>query len=425
MLHIYSGFISNPRRYDIIIPNWKSFLFQGVLQMQSFTFYSPTEVVFGRGAELKTVEEVKKFGGTRALVVYGGGSVVRSGLLGRIEKQLEDAGISYGELGGVQPNPRLSLARAGVEKALEMKADMLLAVGGGSAIDTAKAIALGAFDPSTDIWSYWTGEAEPSGSLPLGAVLTISAAGSETSDSAVLTDEATGSKRGLSTDWNRPKFAIMNPELTFTLPKYQLGCGIVDIMMHTLDRYFSPVGGNEFSDQIAEALLRVTVENGRLAMKDPRDYDAMSELMWCGSVSHNGLTGLGGAWDFATHQLGHELSAMFDAAHGASLSAVWGSWAGYVMAENPERFARYAQNVWGIGQGDARAAARAGIEATVAYFKSIEMPTCFSELGIGVQGEDILRDLAGRCSRGGTRLIGSFRKLAVGDMYNVYKLANR
>ncbi|MDF2632809.1 MAG: alcohol dehydrogenase [Caproiciproducens sp.] len=393
--------------------------------MKSFTFYSPTEVVFGKGTELRAADEIKKHGGSRVLIVYGGGSVVKSGLLSRIEQSLTDGGLSFTELGGVSPNPRLSFARVGVEKAKEFGADFVLAVGGGSVIDTAKGIALGIANPGADIWLYWTQEAIPPKSMPVGVVLTISAAGSETSDSAVLTDEETGSKRGLSIDFNRPKFAIMNPELTFTLPPYQIACGIVDIMMHTLDRYFTLTEGNELTDEIAESLLRVVIKNGKIAMKDPSDYEAMSELMWCGSISHNGLTGLGANTDFAPHQLGHELSGKFDVAHGASLSAIWGSWAKYCYQTKPERFVRFAKQVWGIEKNSVEETARAAMDETVAYFASLGMPTCFTELGIGVQSDEILGELADRCVFYGERTIGSFKKLDREDAYQIYKLANR
>lgn len=393
--------------------------------MQKFTFYSPTKVVFGKDAELSTADEIKKAGGSRVMIVYGSGSVVKSGLLDRIRQQLEKAGLPYTLLGGVKPNPLLSLARTGVAQAVGFQADFILAVGGGSAIDTAKGIAIGAANPGTDLWKFWAREAEASKALPVGAVLTISAAGSETSDSAVLTNDETGSKRGLGTELNRPRFAVMNPELTYTLPKYQIMCGIVDIMMHTLDRYFTPLTGNELTDGIAETLLRVVIKNGAVAMENPSDYQAMSELMWCGSISHNGLTGLGGVNDFATHQLGHELSAKFDVAHGASLSAVWGSWAEYCHTVKPERFAQFAKNVWDIEKGSVKESAMAGIERTVSYFASIGAPTCFTELGVGVQGEEALRELAERCMYYGKRKIGQFKVLDQEDAYRIYQLANR
>jgi alcohol dehydrogenase YqhD (iron-dependent ADH family) len=393
--------------------------------MQSFTFHSPTKIVFGKDAELATVDEIKEFGGSRVMIVYGGGSVVKSGLLGRIQQQLEKESIPFTVLGGVQPNPRLSLARDGVKQAIDFGADFILAVGGGSVIDTAKGIALGAANPETDIWSFWTKEVVPEKSMPIGVVLTISAAGSETSDSAVLTNEETGSKRGLSTQLNRPKFSIMNPELTYTLPKYQIMCGIVDIMMHTLERYFTPTEGNEFTDEVAEALLRVVIKNGSIAANDPYDYHAMSELMWCGSLSHNGLTGLGAVSDFATHQLGHELSAKFNVAHGASLSAVWGSWAKYCYSVKQERFARFGQKVWGIEKDTVEETALAAIEKTVSYFASIGAPTCFTELGIGIQDDETLKELAERCMYFGQRAsIGQFKVIDQEAAYEIYKLAN-
>ncbi|MCL2031419.1 MAG: iron-containing alcohol dehydrogenase [Oscillospiraceae bacterium] len=394
--------------------------------MQSFTQYAPTEIVFGRGAEDRLAEWVKKHGGSRVMLVYGGGSAVRSGLLPKLEALLEKEGVPCAALGGVQPNPLLSFAREGVVRAREFGADMIVAVGGGSAIDTAKAIAHGAANPGTDIWQFWKAERPLTQSLPVGVVLTLSAAGSETSSSAVITNQETGEKRGINTDFNRPRFALMNPELTFTLPPFQIACGIVDIMMHTLDRYFTKTEGNEFTDEVAEALLRVVIRNGRKAMADPADYDAMSELMWCGSVSHNGLTGLGVVMDFSVHQLGHELGGMFDIAHGASLSILWGSWASYVRGEKPERFARYAEKVWGVTDAaDTEAAALAGIEKTVDYFRELNMPVCFSGGAMGVQPEPVIAELALRCSFYEKRLVGQFKKLDREDLYNIYTAANR
>ena len=391
--------------------------------MQNFTFYSPTEVVFGKGAELQTVREIRKYNGHRVLVVYGGSSAVKSGLLARIEEGLKSEGIEYELLGGVKPNPLLSFARKGVKQAIALGADFILAVGGGSVIDTAKGIAHGAANPDIDIWEFWCGR-EIEKSLPVGVVLTISAAGSETSNSAVLTNEETGEKRGLPSNFNRPKFAIMNPELTYSLPSFQIACGITDIMMHTLDRYFTPTEGNQLTDGIAEALLRTAIESGRTAMKNHRDYDAMSELMWCGSLSHNGLTGLGAAADFAPHKLSHELSGKFDVAHGAALSAVWGAWATYSWKEKPERFVRYADKIWGIQKEKPEDAVKAGIDATVSYFKSLGMPTCLTELGIGVQDGETLRGLAGRVTGNDAYTVGSFKAIHTEDAYNIYQLAN-
>jgi len=392
--------------------------------MQSFNFHSPTEVIFGKDSELQTAQKVKEYGGSRVLIVYGGGSVIKSGLLAGIEQSLTDAGLSVESLGGVQPNPRLSFVQKGIEKAKIFGTDFVLAVGGGSVIDSAKAIAHGTANPDTNIWSFWTGKKIIEKSLPVGVVLTISAAGSETSDSAVLTNEETHSKIGLSCSFNRPRFAVMNPELTYTLPDFQVACGIVDIMMHTLDRYFTPTEGNEITDEIAEAILHVTIRSGTIAMKDKHNYQAMSELMWCGSLSHNGLTGLGAVRDFAPHKLGHELSAKFDAAHGASLSTIWGSWAKYAYQQKVARFVQFADKVWGIKKASDEETAHAAIDATVSYFASLGMPTCFSELGIGVQSEESLHDMADRSVSYGSPTIGGFKLLGKDDNYLIYKLAN-
>ena len=390
--------------------------------MHSFTFYSPTEVVFGPDTELQAAELVQKYGGSRVFVVYGGGSVQRSGLLERVTKVLTDAGLAVECYGGAKPNPTLEHARDGVRKAINFGADLVLAIGGGSAIDTGKAIAHGAANPEQDIWSFWSREVPLERSMPVGAILTIPAAGSEMSNSSVLTNEEIGRKRGLSTDFNRPKFAIMNPELTYTLPDYQIGCGIVDIMMHTMERYFNPVE-NPLTDALAETLLRNVIEQGRTAMADHTDYTAMSELMWAGSLSHNGLTGLGGQGDWSVHQLGHEISARFDLAHGASLAAVWGSWAGYVSEQRPARFARFARNVWGIQMDEERAAAEAGINATVDFFASLGMPTGFDSC-IGLQTDEICADMAYRCAYEGTRTIGTLRVLGQADIEQIYLRAN-
>lgn len=392
--------------------------------MHSFNYHIPTEIVFGKDTELQTGKLIRKYGGSRVLIVYGGGSVVRSGLLDRVCKVLEEEGLAYEKLGGVHPNPYLHFAIDGVKKSIEFGADFILAVGGGSAIDTAKYIAHGTANPDIDITRFWTRELKVTKTMPVGVILTISAAGSEMSDSAVLTNVETGVKRGLSTVYNRPTFSILNPELTYTLPRYQIACGVVDIMMHTLDRYFCPAPHNHLSDEMAEALLRTTIYNGPIALDNSRDYDAMSELMWCGSISHNGLTGLGNKTDFAPHQLGHELSARFDVAHGASLSAIWPAWARHVYKSDVSRFARYAANVWGIRGSNEEAAAIAGIHATEEYFESLGMPVNFTTLGVGLQTEEDLRDMAHGCSYKGTRTIGAFQVLDEEDMYQIYKAAN-
>ncbi len=394
--------------------------------MQAFEFYAPTHIIFGPGTEEQAGRQIAHWNGSRVLVVYGGQSAVKSGLLDRVLDSLTQAGLTFETLGGVRPNPRLSLAQQGVEQALAFGADFLLAVGGGSVIDTAKAVAAGAANPGTDLWDLWEQKVPLRSSLPVGAVLTIPAAGSESSDSAVLTNDETRVKRGLSSDLHRPRFAILNPELTATLPPYQVACGVVDIMMHTMDRYFNPVTTNELTDELAQGLLRTVIRNGRRALEQPGDYQAMSELMWAGSLSHNGLTGLGGAKDFAPHQLGHELSAMFDVAHGASLSAIWDSWARYCCRQNLGRFAQFGVQVWGLdpaGKTEEELASDA-IQATAGYFRSLNMPTSLSSLGCGPLREDTLRELARRCTFFGKRTIGSFQVLGYEDILSIYTMAN-
>lgn len=393
--------------------------------MQSFQYYIKTDVVFGEGSVCRTAELVKKHGGSRVLVVYGGGSAKRSGLLDRVFALLDEALLPYDSIGGVQPNPRVELAREGVKRAVEFRADLILAVGGGSVIDTAKAIAHGAANPETDIWEFWKRREVLTRSTPVGVILTIPAAGSETSDSAVLTNEQECEKRGLNTDLNRPAFAILDPKLAMTLPPRQVSCGVTDILMHTLDRYFTPADDNELTDALAEALLRVVIRNGPKVVENENDLHAMSEIMWCGSVSHNGLTGLGAPREFTTHQLGHALSEKFDAIHGETLSAMWGSWARYVWETKPARFARFARNVWDVDDVDADEAAMLGIEATENFFRSLHMPVSLGELkDVGVQSEEGLQELALRCSYQKTRTIGSFRVLGYDEMLEIYRLAN-
>lgn len=392
--------------------------------MKNFTLYTPTRIVFGKEVEKETGRLAKEQGASKVLIVYGGGSIIKSGLLKSVQKSLQKEGIAYTELAGVKPNPRMSLAREGVEKAISFGADLILAVGGGSSIDTAKAIAIGAANEGIDLREFWSGKEAITKVLPVGAVLTIAAAGSEMSDSAVLTNEETGKKGGVNTDLVRPRFAVMNPELTYTLPKYQLTCGIVDIFMHTIERYFTPEDGNELTDEIAEGLLRTLIRNGLKAVEQPKDYDALSEIMWCGSLSHNNLTGLGRPKDFACHKLGHEIGGMFDEAHGATLSAVWGSWARYVYQLDIERFANYGKKVWNIELDKAEEAAIAAIEKTEEFFRALDMPVSIGELSIGVQSDEVLKKMAESATKEGTVKLGCFKRLDMQDMYEIYKIAN-
>ena len=393
--------------------------------MQSFSFKCPTEIVFGREAEKHIAKKIKAYGKSRVFIVYGGGSVIKTGLLPRIESQLTAAGLSIQVRGGVKPNPRLAWVRGAITDAQLFKADFILAVGGGSVIDSAKAVAHGVANPGVDIWDFWSGKVKLIRTTAMGAVLTLAAAGSETSDSAVLTNEETGKKSGLNTDLNRPTLAFMNPELAFTAPQRQVVCGISDILMHTMERYFTTdPAPNEMTDLIAEGLMKNVIKHSRTLLKDPKNYDAMSEIMWCGSLSHNNLTGLGRAKDFACHKLGHELSGRFDVTHGASLTSVWGSWANYVWQDNPERFAQFAEKVWDITEGTVEEKAQKGIEITIAYFKELDMPTNFTELGIGVQNKEMIEYLADMVTTGGTKTVATFHPIDKETAMEIYNMAN-
>ena len=389
--------------------------------MNDFKFYAPTEVNFGRNVEEKTGEVAAKYG-SRALLVYGKSSVIKSGLLGRVKKSLDEARITYRDFGGAKPNPTLAHAEEGVKEAIDFGADMIIAVGGGSAIDTAKAIAHGAANPDTKLWDIWTRKVPLQKSLPVGAVLTIAAAGSEMSDSAVLTNEEIGKKGGINTDFNRCRFAIVNPALGATLPKNQITAGVVDIMMHTMERYFIPEIKADLTDEIAEGLLRTVIKNGAIVAENPADYDAMAEIFWASSLSHNNLTECGRGKDFSVHKLGHALSAKYDVTHGASLSAVWGSWARELYQDAIPRFARYARKVWGITDECDAAAAEAGIARTEEFFKSLDMPVSLTELGVAPTDEDF-RNLALDATMQDTMKLSRIRPLDAGDAERIYRAA--
>ncbi len=396
--------------------------------MQKFVYHAPTEIVFGKDTELRTAEMVKKYGGSRVFVVYGGQSAVRSGLLDRVMQNLKENDVAAEAMGGVVPNPLVSTAREMVKAALAFQADFILAVGGGSVIDTAKGVAHAVADPSHDIWDFWTGT-KVTKSLPIGTILTISAAGSETSNSAVLTNDTKvpPTKRGITTEFNRCRFAIMNPELTMTLPKYQIGAGAADIFMHTSERYFAAVLGNHLTDEIAEGLFRDIVLYGPRGVEDPQDYEAMSEIMWCGSVSHVGLTGVGAQGDtpregdWACHQLGMAISALYDSTHGATLSAVWAAWCRYVRSENIGRFAQFARKVYGITEPDDTKASEEGILKTNAFFKSLGMPLSLTELLGHTPDDEEIEKLAVECTYDRTRKIGAFKILDYDDIVAIYK----
>lgn len=395
--------------------------------MRSFEYYTPTKVIFGKDTHLKIGEILKDYNCHKILIHYGGKSAVKSGLIDDIKKCLTDAGFDFVTLGGVVPNPRLSKVREGISLCRKENIDFILAVGGGSVIDSAKAIGYGVANPWTDVWNFFLKTEVPTACIPIGAIPTIAASGSEMSGSCVITNENGWLKRGSTrSDLCRPKFTLMNPRLTYTLPEYQTESGCVDILMHTMERYFVNIETMEITDSISESLMQTVIYNARILLNEPGNYNARAEIMWAGSLSHNGLTGLGAVTDFAVHQLGHELSAKFDIAHGASLSAVWGAWATYVYPEKPERFAQYAKRVWGIDTEDPKEAAKEAIAKTVAYFKSLDMPTCFSEAKeIGLKTDEEVHKMAYGCSYEGTRTIGNFKTCDIDDMYEIYKLSNK
>lgn len=389
--------------------------------MFNFKYFTPTRVVFGRDTENQVADLIKEFGGKKVLIHYGGGSVIRSGLMKKVTDILDGAGIAYVMLGGAVPNPRLSLVYQGIELCKKEGVDFLLAVGGGSAIDSAKAIGYGVANEG-DVWDFYDYKRTATACLPLGVILTLSATGSEMSDSSVITKEEGLVKRGYNSDLCRPKFAIMNPEFTKTLPDYQTSCGCTDIMMHTMERYFTNGGNMEITDAIAEGLLRTVMNNARILVKDPDNYDARAEVMWAGSLSHNGLTGCGNdGGDWMPHKLEHEVGGLFDVAHGAGLAAVWGSWARYVYKECLPRFKKFAVNVMGVeAQGSDEEIALKGIEALENFFREINMPTNFKELGINATEAD-LEDMARKCAIGVKGAKGSAKLLKERDMLNIFK----
>ncbi len=392
--------------------------------MQNFTSYTPTKVYFGKETENNAAAYVSEFHGSKVFIVYGGGSVVRSGLLDKVKASLTEGKIAFEEFGGVKPNPTLQHAREGVKKAIAFGADFILAVGGGSVIDTAKAIAHGNANPDIDIWDFWSGKAKLTKSTPVATVLTIPAAGSEMSDSAVLTDVETDQKRGLSTEFNRCAFAVMNPCLAMTLPKYQLGAGIADIMMHTMERYFIPDSDCDLTDEIAEGLLRTVIKNGKAIINDSSDYHAMAEIMWSSSISHNGMTGNGRNRDFSVHALGQAVGGKWDYTHGATLTAVWEAWARYVTQfENAiPRFARYARKVWNVTTENDSAAVEEGIVKTVEFFREIGMPVTLGELGVNPTDEEC-KTLALEATRGDARTLTQIQPLTSEDAIRIYQNA--
>lgn len=391
--------------------------------MNNFEFYAPTRMIFGKDEHLKVGEIIGEYGFKKVLVHYGGESAKRTGLLDQVEQALEDAGISYVLLGGVQANPTLSMVRKGIQLCLDEQVDFVLAVGGGSVIDSSKAIADGAANPETDVWRFSLKEAVPDVALPHGNILTLSASGSEMSSSCVITNEDGGFKRGYNAKTHRPLFSICNPKLTYTVNKFQTGCGTVDIMMHTLERYFAPDQDTHLTDRIAEGLLKTVIEAGTIADKEPENYEARADLMWAGSLSHNDLTGCGRTFFMQVHQMEHELSGMYpEVAHGAGLSALFCSWARYVCENNIQRFAQYAVRVWNLDMDfeHPEKTALEGIQVTEDFFKSIGMPISLGELGIG---NEKLDEMAEKCTFFGKRTLPGIKVLGKQEMLDIFRMA--
>ena len=393
--------------------------------MKDFNFYAPTRVVFGRESEEKLPQLIQQYGGGKVLVHYGGGSARKSGLLDKVEKMLTEAGIAFVELGGVVPNPLLSKVKEGIELCRKEHVNFILAVGGGSVIDSAKAIGYGVEYPG-DVWDFWDGKAVPQSCLPIGVMLTIPAAGSEMSSSCVVTNDEGMLKRGINSDLCRCKFAIMNPERTFTLPPYQTAAGATDILMHTMERYFSKYEDALLTDAIAEALLKTVMSAAKEVLLSPDDYKYRAAIMWASSLSHNDLTECGTEKDFACHKLEHELSGMFGVTHGAGLAAIWSSWARYVMDKHLNRFVQFAVNVMGVLQDftDPRRTALRGIEAMEHFFMEIGMPICIDDLLDRQLTDEEIDQLVEKCSRGGKMNIGAMEILKPADMTAIYRLAN-
>lgn len=391
--------------------------------MESFIYETPTKVYFGKGEEQKVGEIIAGYGATKVLVHYGSQSAVKSGLIDLVKEKLNEQGIAYVLLGGVQANPEIQMVRKGIELCRAEGVDFILAVGGGSVLDSAKDIANGYANPEIDVWEYTMGTAKPTKTTKKGCILTISAAGSEMSDSCVISDSENGIKRGYGSPMNRMDFAIEDPELTYSVNAYQTACGAVDIAMHTIERYFCPGQDTYLTDAIAEAVIKNAFKAGEDCIADPTDYTARANMMWASSLAHNGLTACGRKVQLVVHQLEHEVSAMYPkVAHGAGLAALWCSWARYVYKDNLPRFLQYAEHVWNvdIDYDHPEHSALAAIDKQEQYYRSIGMPTSLRELD--VKAED-LETLALRCSREKTRSLLGARPLSYEDILAIYRMA--
>ncbi len=388
--------------------------------MENFTFQNETKIVFGKRTELEVAKEVKKHA-NKILLHLGGGSVKKTGLYDKIIGELIKEGIEYIELGGVMPNPRLDLVHEGIKLCRDNDIKFILAVGGGSVIDSAKAIAIGV-DYDGDVWDFYMGKRHPDKMIPVGVVLTIPAAGSESSPSSVITKIDEELKKGLTAQVMRPTFAILNPELTYTLPSYQTACGAADIMAHIMERYFTNTKNVELTDRLCEAALKTIINNVPQAIDNPEDYAARAEIMWAGTIAHNDLLGTGREGDWASHQIEHEISAIYDIAHGAGLSIIFPSWMKYVYNHDIERFCQFAVRVWNVEYDfkNPEKTAIQGIDRLKQFFKSIGLPVSLADVNID---ESRIEEMAEKCTGFETRTTGKFVKLSKDDVYNIYKIA--
>ena len=388
--------------------------------MDNFSFFSPTQFVFGRGTENEAGAYVKKYGGSKVLLHFGSGSAVKSGLLDRVKKSLESEGISYVELGGVQPNPRDTLIYKGIELCRKEKVDFILSVGGGSCIDSAKGIAVGYYYDG-DFWDFYEKKVSVTKALPIGTVLTIAAAGSEGSGASVVTKEDGMLKRDVGSDLLRPKFSILNPELTFTLPAYQTACGATDIMAHVFERYFTNTEEVECTDRLCEALLLTMVKETPRVIAEPENYGARANIMWAGTVAHNDIVGVGRSQDWNSHNIEHELSGLYDCAHGAGLAVIMPAWMEYVYKHDVNRFVQMATRVFGceLDEENPENTAKAGIKAFRQFLHDIGMPINFEELGAKEEDIPVLVEKLGI----GDGLTWGFVRLSAKDIADIYRIA--
>lgn len=389
--------------------------------MNNFVFYSPTEFVFGKNTEVQVGALARKYGAQKVMIVYGGGSVVRSGLLDRVKQSLQEAGVAYCEMGGVQPNPIDGKVYEGIQLCRREQVDMMLPVGGGSVIDTAKAIAAGALYDG-DFWDFFIGRAKVEKALKVAVVLTIPAAGSEGSGNTVITKTETLQKLGLcAPEHLRPVFSIMNPELTYTLPAYQTACGIADMMAHIMERYFTNTPDVEISDRLCEGTLTAIIKEAYRVKQQPDNYAARANIMWCGTVAHNGICGVGREEDWASHALEHEISAIYNVAHGAGLAVIFPAWMAFMAEHNPAKIAQFAHRVFDIPKSeDLEEMALAGTARLKHFFRYMGLPVSFKELGI--EHPDIDRMLVS-LQRNKGELLGNYVKLTMTDCREIYRLA--